>query len=169
CSAGVRAQVGGQLGQVLVFLGLPGEGISLMQGAVVDWDAAGETTAAHELELAISAVCERVDRAVVEAEGGSAEERAAALCRRAQVALATDHPEAALSDLADAWSLARALPDRPRGRVAALYGQVLAAQGSEAALPVLLAAREAWASADDPSWVARVDALIAGASGAAEA
>lgn len=167
--AAVRAQVGGQLGQVLVFLGRPAEGASLMHGAVRDWQAAGESTAAHELELALSAVCERVDRAVDEAASAPAESRAAALCRRAQVALATDDAERAVRDLAAAWDLARPLDPRPRGRVGALYGQLLAARGAPDALPVLLAARQAWEAVGERGWIQRVDALIAGAAGAAEA
>lgn len=168
-SPGVRAQVGGQLGQVLVFLGQPAEGVALMHGAVADWRSAGETTAAHELELAMSAVCERVDRAVQESAEAPAEARAAALCRRAEVALATGRTDRALADLASAWDVARPLAARPRGKVAARYGQLLAAQGSPHAVPILLAAREAWVAAGEPAWVARVDQLIGGASGVGKA
>lgn len=168
-SPGVRAQVGGQLGQVLVFLGQPGEGVALMQAAVRDWRTAGDDTAAHELELAVSAICERVDRAVDEASGSDPEHRAACLCRRAEVALGTDHTARALEDLAAAWALARELPARPRGRVGALYGQVLAAQGAATAMSVLLAAREAWQEAGDDIWLDRIDRVIASASGAGQA
>lgn len=168
-SPGVRAQVGGQLGQVLVFRGRPAEGVALMQGAVADWRTADEATAAHELELAVTAICDRVDRAVEESAGAPAEAQAAALCRRAEVALATGRTDRALLDLAAAWDLARPLAPRLRGRVAALHGQVLAAQGSPEALPVLLSARAAWEAVGDPDWVARVDGLISGATGAAQA
>jgi hypothetical protein len=167
--AGVRAQVGGQLGQVLVFQGRPADGVALMHAAVGDWRAAGDAAAAHELELAVSAVCERVDRAVDELGDGAPEARAAALSRRAQVALATGHVDRATADLEAAWGLAQGLPARPRGRVAALYGQLLTAQGAPGAMPILQAARAAWQEAADPAWVARVDALISRASSAAEA
>jgi len=166
---GVRAQVGGQLGQVLVFQGRPAEGVALMHAAVRDWRTAGDPTAAHELELAVSAICERVDRAVDETPEAETEARAAALCRRAEVALATDHAERALEDLAEAWSIAQSLPSRPRGRVGALYGQVLAARSAPGAMAVLLTARSAWAEADEPGWLDRVDAIIATTTAAGQA
>ena len=166
---GVRAQVGGQLGQVLVFQGRPAEGVALMHAAVQDWRSAGDATAAHELELAVSAICERVDRAVDEISDADPETRAAALCRRAEVALATDHAERAQCDLAEAWSLAQVLPARPRGRVGALYGQLLAARGAPGAMAVLLTARAAWAEADEPQWLERVDAILATTTAAGQA
>lgn len=161
-----RAEVGGRLGQVLVFQGEVDAGVALMHAAASDWRTAGEETAAHELDLAVAAVCERIDRAVDDA-GVEPGPRAEALCRRARVKLAVGLGDDARKDLDAAWAMAAHLDPGPRGRVGALHGQVLAASGRpDAALAVLHAARDALTEAGDAAWLARVDALLAGLPGA---
>jgi hypothetical protein len=154
-----RAEVAGRLGQILVFRGRPDLGVALMTQAVDEWERSGERAAAHELGLAIAAVCERVDQTVKDA-GETADARAHALEMRARVKLAVGQSHDAEVDLERAWGLASA--PAMRGRVGATYGTTLRAGGREArAQSILEAARQAWTEAGDPAWVARIDALLA--------
>jgi len=126
--AEVRGQVGAQLGQVLVFQGHPGPGAALMHSAIADLRSTGQQQEAGELELALAAICDRVDRAVDQAPPGSTE-RVHALLRRARTRLAVGQASAARADLAGAWQCADTMPVALRVQVGLHYGKLLLAAG----------------------------------------
>ena len=160
-SAQVRGEVGAQLGQVLVFQGHAGAGAALMYQAISDLQTAGQSRQAEELELALAAVCSRVDRAVDETPPGSIE-RVHALLRRARTRLGVGQSVAARADLCTAWDSATQLPNRLRAHIGHDYGKLLVAAGPQHAAQaraVLQAAR--MLSSDDPERCAELDALLA--------
>jgi tetratricopeptide (TPR) repeat protein len=164
--AATRAEVGGRLGQVLVFQGEVATGVALMQDAAAAWREAGEETTAHELDLAVAAVCERVDRAVDEA-GVEPGPRAEALARRARVKSALGMTAEAAEDLGKAWAMAARLEPGRRGRIGLLYGGALLERGApDAALAVVRVARAALEAAGDAHGLAAADALLARLPGA---
>ena len=154
------AAVAGRLGQVLIFLGEPHHGVVVLREAVAAWTRLGQDQPVRELELAIQAVCARVDRAVTEADGEAA--RATALFQRARVRLACADADGARDDLEAVWPAVQRSGDAESvGVVGTLLGQLLVAAGAPSATAVLTTARAAWQAHGDAEQVAHTDAMLA--------
>ena len=140
-----------------------GPGAALMHGAGADLRSAGLTREAEELELALAAVCQRVDRAVTQASPGSTAQ-VHALLRRARTRLGVKQASAARADLASAWQCADSMPVSLRVHVGLHYGRLLLAAGphhTDQARAVLQATRMV---TEDPSQQATLDSLLARAA-----
>ena len=159
------AAVAGRLGQVLVFQGEPHHGVVVLREAIAAWTRLGQDQPVRELELAVQAVCARVDRAVVEAQGEAA--AATARFHRARVRLACEDAAGARADLEAAWPAVQRGGDAESvGVVGTLLGQLLVAAGAPSALDVLTTARAAWSAHGDAEEVGRIDALLVRAGSA---
>ena len=144
-----------------MFQGHAGAGAALMFQAISDLRGTGQEREAEELELALAAVCTRVDRAVSEAEAGSVA-RIHALLRRARTRLGVGQASDARADLASAWDSGTDLPDRLRAHIGLDYGKLLVAAGAAhtvQARAVLQATR--MLCAGDAERCAEIDALLA--------
>ena len=161
-SLDVRAEVAGQLGQVLVFQGHAGAGAALMVEAVRLFGTLDRTAERDELELALAAMHGRVDDAVREAEPDT-EAAVRATLRRGEVQLGMGQSAAARADFATAWQTAGriGLPSTFRGHIGLRYAGLLLAGPAamaESARTVLQATRVDLA--DDEDALAEVDRLL---------
>ncbi len=158
-----RAEVAGQLGQVLVFQGHAGAGAALMVEAARLFGTLKRTAERDELELALAAMHGRVDEAVRDAPPDT-EVAVRATVRRAEVHLGMGRPNAARSDFATAWHTAAriSLPASLRGHIGVRYARLLIA-GSEgttdSARAVLQTARVDLAA--DVDALTEIDTLLA--------
>lgn len=154
------AAVAARLGQVLIFLGEPHNGVAVLREARGAWERVGQPQPVRELELAIQATCAKVD-AAVDGAGADADARLAALWTRARVQLAVEDGDAALRDLGAALPLARGI-GRMDGvaLVGSLMGQLLHARGNGDAVPVLNEAAGAWRAIGEPDEAERLLALL---------
>ena len=157
--ADARAEVAGQLGQVLVFQGHAGAGAALMVEAARLFG----TLERDELELAIAAMHGRVEEAVRDAPPDT-EAAVRATVRRAEVQLGLGQHGAARSDFAAAWHTASRIGLDPhlRGHIGMRYARLLLA-GSEGTTDsvrtVLQTARVDLAT--DADALAELDTLLA--------
>lgn len=157
------AAVAGRLGQVLVFQGEPHHGVVVMREAAAAWQRLGQSQPVRELELAIQAVCSRVDKGVRDAGTDSAA-RAQALFARARVRLASDDATGAQSDLLACWpSVQQAGDAESVAVVGTMLGQLMVAAQDPGAPSVLATTRAAWQTTGDNDRVAQIDALLASA------
>ena len=152
------AAVGARLGQVLVFVGEPHNGVVVMREAQAAWRRLDQEAPVRELDLAIQAVCSKVDEAVSAATSPAA--LVHALFGRARVRLAIEDAGGARSDLQQAWDLCGRLERADfTAVVGTLLGQLLTAAADPSADAVLARAQAAWSAQGDPEEAARVAAL----------
>lgn len=126
----LQAEVGSQLGQVLVFQGQPGAGVAHMQRARLAFGELGHPTERDELDLAIAAIHTRAAQAVDDTPDDS-EARVRALARLGEVRLGLGEPRSARDAFARAWETASTaeLSESTQARLGLDFASLLVAAG----------------------------------------